>query len=113
MLGFFVPFTYIGYYKVAFSLIFGIISFSSFLSSLLLPIFTVLETKRLERGLVNDLSEEIRLLAALSNAFGPPGNEEEVREVLRKELEEYADEVRVDKLGNILFYHHGMTISFD
>lgn len=53
------------------------------------------------------LSDEIKLLAALSNAFGPSGNEEEVREILKKELEEYADEVRVDKLGNIFFYHHG------
>jgi len=53
------------------------------------------------------LPDEIRLLTALSNAFGPPGNEEEVREILRRELEEYADEVRVDKLGNIFFYHHG------
>jgi putative aminopeptidase FrvX len=55
---------------------------------------------------VNSLSHEIKLLATLSNAFGPPGNEEKIREVLRKELEEYADEVRVDKLGNILFFHH-------
>ena len=56
---------------------------------------------------MNDLSEEIRLLATLSNAFGPPGNEEEVREILKKEMEEHADEVKVDKLGNIFFYHHG------
>ncbi len=53
------------------------------------------------------MSEKIRLLATLSNAFGPPGNEEDVREVLKKELGEYADEVRVDKLGNIFFHHHG------
>ena len=56
---------------------------------------------------MNDLSKEIKLLATLSNAFGPPGNEQQVREILKKELEEYADEVRVDKLGNILFFHHG------
>jgi putative aminopeptidase FrvX len=53
------------------------------------------------------LSSETRLLAALSNAFGPPGSEEGVREVLREELEDHSDEVRVDKLGNIFFYHHG------
>ncbi|NVL93656.1 MAG: hypothetical protein HWN71_11540, partial [Desulfobacterales bacterium] len=53
------------------------------------------------------MSSEIRLLASLSNAFGPPGSEEGVREVLREELEDYSDEVRVDRLGNILFYHHG------
>jgi endoglucanase len=49
----------------------------------------------------------VRLLESLSNAFGPPGNEEEVRTILRKELEEHADETRVDKLGNIFFIHHG------
>ena len=53
------------------------------------------------------MSEEVRLLATLSNVFGPPGNEGSVREILKKELEEYADEVRIDKLGNIFFLHHG------
>lgn len=53
------------------------------------------------------LSEEIRLLATLSNAFGPAGTEEEVSAILKNELEAYADEVKIDKLGNILFYHHG------
>ena len=56
---------------------------------------------------MNDLSEEIRLLATLSNAFGPPGNEDDVREILKKEMEEHVDEVKVDKLGNIFFFHHG------
>jgi len=46
-------------------------------------------------------------LATLSNAFGPPGNEDDVREILKKEMEEHVDEVKVDKLGNIFFFHHG------
>ena len=49
----------------------------------------------------------IELLRKLSNAFGPPGSEEEPRMVLREELEPYADEVQVDKLGNIFFTHRG------
>jgi len=53
------------------------------------------------------LSKRIRLLATLSDAFGPPGDEGEVREILKKELEDDADKVTVDKLGNILFYHYG------
>ncbi len=53
------------------------------------------------------MTDLVRLLESLSNAFGPPGNEEEVRAVLRKELEGHADETRVDKLGNIFFVHHG------
>ncbi len=54
-----------------------------------------------------DLPGEIELLRTLSNAFGPPGNEEQVRKILSRELENYADEVRIDKLGNIFFYKHG------
>jgi len=50
---------------------------------------------------------EIELLHRLSNAFGPPGSEEEPREILRAELEGLADETRVDDLGNIFFYHKG------
>lgn len=57
--------------------------------------------------MVFNMEEEVRLLASLSNAFGPPGSEDEVREILRRELEEIADEVKVDKLGNMFFHHHG------
>ena len=56
---------------------------------------------------VNGLADEIKLLEKLSNAFGPSGSEEDVAELLRGELETHADETRVDKLGNILFYHNG------
>jgi len=56
---------------------------------------------------VRCLPDLIKLLERLSNAFGPSGNETEVSEILRGELESYADETHVDKLGNILFYHHG------
>jgi len=57
------------------------------------------------------LADLIRLLESLSNAFGPPGDEEEVRMVLRRELEEHADETQIDKLGNIFFQHHGKDSS--
>lgn len=53
------------------------------------------------------LAREIKLLEALSNAFGPSAAEENVCEILKKELKGYADETRVDKLGNVFFYHHG------
>ena len=56
---------------------------------------------------VSALLEEVELLGKLSNVFGPSGNEEDVAEILRKELKGYADEECVDKLGNILFYHNG------
>jgi endoglucanase len=60
-----------------------------------------------KRESVSILAKEIQLLEKLSNAFGPSGNEEDVTELLREELEGYADETRVDKLGNIFFYHNG------
>ena len=50
---------------------------------------------------------EIGLLKALSNAFGPSGHEEQIREILKTELQSFADDVKTDKLGNILFYHKG------
>jgi len=46
-------------------------------------------------------------LEKLSNAFGPPGYETEPRMILIEELQDYADEVRTDKLGNVFFYHKG------
>jgi len=49
----------------------------------------------------------INLFRRLSNAFGPPGHESEPREVLRAELEDFADEIRVDRMGNIFFHHNG------
>ena len=53
------------------------------------------------------MTDEIRLLEKLSNAFGPSGSEDDVADLLKKELEAYADETHVDKLGNVLFYHNG------
>jgi endoglucanase len=50
---------------------------------------------------------DLTLLRKLSNAYGPPGYEDEAREILRTELEGVADETRVDKLGNIIFWHRG------
>ena len=49
----------------------------------------------------------IELLRDLSNAFGPPGQEEEPREILKAEMEEFADDVNVDVMGNIFFHHRG------
>jgi len=55
------------------------------------------------------LEEAINLLEKLSNAFGPPGHEDEVREIVRKELEEVVDEVKIDALGNIICVKHGKS----
>ena len=50
---------------------------------------------------------DVGVLRRLSEAYGPPGYEGEVRELLRGELEGYADRVEVDRLGNIFFHHVG------
>jgi endoglucanase len=51
------------------------------------------------------------LLKKLSNAFGPPGDEDEPRNILIEELGEYATETKIDKLGNVFFTHIGDTKS--
>jgi len=50
---------------------------------------------------------DLELLARLSNAFSPSGFEDEVRDLLRVEFEKYADEVFVDRLGNLIGILHG------
>jgi endoglucanase len=41
------------------------------------------------------------ILKELSEAFGPSGNEKEVRVLLRRALEEHVDRMRVDSMGNL------------
>ena len=44
----------------------------------------------------------IELLRQLTETFGPSGHEGNVREIVRKEVESLADEIRVDPLGNLI-----------
>lgn len=43
-----------------------------------------------------------KLLQQLTDAFGPSGYEENIREMVRAEVEPLADECRVDALGNLI-----------
>ena len=43
-----------------------------------------------------------KLLQTLTETFGPSGYEDDVRRVVRSEVEPLADEVRVDTLGNLI-----------
>ena len=43
-----------------------------------------------------------KLLQTLTETFGPSGYEDEVRRIVRSEVEPLADEVRVDSLGNLI-----------
>ncbi len=47
------------------------------------------------------------LLKRLCDAHGISGYEDEVREVIKEELENYVDEIRTDKLGNLICIRNG------
>jgi endoglucanase len=47
------------------------------------------------------------LLEELSNAFGPPGGEDEVRRILARSLKGQADELQTDALGNLIAFKRG------
>ena len=42
------------------------------------------------------------LIKKLTEVYGPSGNEEQIREIVRAEVEPFADEIRVDTLGNLI-----------
>jgi len=50
---------------------------------------------------------QINLLERLSNACGVSGDEGEVRKIVLEQVKPYADEVKVDALGNVLVTRHG------
>jgi endoglucanase len=43
-----------------------------------------------------------KLLQTLTETFGPSGYEQEVRELVRQEVQPFADEIHVDALGNLI-----------
>ena len=47
------------------------------------------------------------LIERLTEAYGPSGHEEQIREIIRAEVEPLADEIRVDALGNLLARKQG------
>ncbi len=47
------------------------------------------------------------LLKKLSDAHGISGYEDEVGEIVKAELEDYVDEIRVDRLGNVICIKNG------
>lgn len=53
--------------------------------------------------LLNDLS----LVEKLCNASGPSGYEGDIREVIKNEIKDLVDEIKVDKMGNIIAHKKG------
>lgn len=51
----------------------------------------------------------VDLLRTLTDAFGPSGFEDEVRDVVRSLVEPLVDDVRVDTLGNLIVTKRGRT----
>lgn len=47
------------------------------------------------------------LTKRLSEAYGPSGSEESIRELVRDEIKEYVDQVRVDAMGNLIAHRRG------
>lgn len=50
---------------------------------------------------------DIQLLERLCKACGVSGDEDEIREIILAEIKPYADEIKVDSLGNILAFKKG------
>ena len=48
------------------------------------------------------MSDIKKLLEKLSNAHGISGWEGSVQQIVREEIAPYVDEVRIDKLGNLI-----------
>ncbi|MDY6960033.1 MAG: M42 family peptidase, partial [Halobacteriota archaeon] len=57
------------------------------------------------------MSELKELLEKLSNAHGISGYEGDIREIVRSEIEDYVDEVRIDRIGNIIGTKKGKSPS--
>ncbi len=49
----------------------------------------------------------ISLLEKLCNAHGISGYEDEVRELIKSEIEDFADELKVDRMGNLVAVRNG------
>ena len=47
------------------------------------------------------------LLKKLCMTFGPSGNEDEVRDIIIKEIKDFADDYYTDKVGNLIAYKKG------
>lgn len=52
----------------------------------------------------------IELIKKLSNAHGVSGFEDELREIIKEELEKHADEIKVDSMGNLIATRNGSEL---
>jgi len=52
-------------------------------------------------GIVKDLIKK------LVEVYGPSGREDKIREMIKEEVSSYADEVRIDRMGNLIVHKKG------
>lgn len=51
------------------------------------------------------------MLQKLSNAFGPSGCEDEVRDIIKNEMKKYCDEIYEDSIGNLICHKKGTLVN--
>ncbi len=56
------------------------------------------------------LDQKLQMLKDLTDANGVPGNEAEPREVMKKYISPFADEVVTDRLGSLVAKKNGRCI---
>jgi endoglucanase len=55
----------------------------------------------------SNLAPFTALVKRLSEAYGPSGSEEQIRDIVRDEVKSLVDQVRVDALGNLIAHRRG------
>ncbi|MFX1534767.1 MAG: M42 family metallopeptidase [Promethearchaeota archaeon] len=56
---------------------------------------------------MSDREKTIKILKTLTEAFGPAGFEDEVREIIKTQVQDYVDKMEVDGLGNLITFRQG------
>ena len=64
--------------------------------------------KFIEKLKFEDLEASFMLLERLCNAASPSAYEGEVREIIKDEIKDYVDEIRIDRMGNIIAHKRGI-----
>lgn len=67
----------------------------------------VLALTELHAQATKTLDPTAQMLAELTNAFGPPRQEEEVAQVFMKHIKPYVDDIRRDGMGNVIATKRG------
>ncbi|WP_129600206.1 M42 family metallopeptidase [Anaerophilus nitritogenes] len=53
------------------------------------------------------MNPSYNLLKKLTQAYGPSGNEEQIRTIIKEEIKDYVDEIKADTMGNLIAIKHG------